>query len=83
MESRACYGYYGEGHGASGESKPKKEHASGWSFDDYAFEVKGIGRYFYPKIEVKAKSYENALKAVEKQGRREGFEIVKFIGKNV
>ena len=82
MESRACYGYYGEGHGVTGETKPKT-HASGWSFDDYVFEVKGVGRYAYPRCKVKAKDYDHALAQMKKWGKRDSFEIVKFIGKNV
>ena len=83
MESRACYGYYGEGHGATGEAVPKKQHPSGYSFDDYVFEVKGVGRYVYPICKVKAMDYDHAVAQMKRWGKREGFEVVKCIGKNV
>jgi len=83
MESRACYGYYGEGHGATGESKPKKEHASGYSFNDYVFRIEGIGHYEYPQMEVKAIDFAHAVTAIEKQAKKDHFKIIEYIGKNV
>ena len=41
MESGACYGYYGEGHGCTGEVQPVV-HKSGWRFMNFYFEVKGL-----------------------------------------
>ena len=83
MESRACYGYYGEGHGATGEVLPKKQHASGYSFDDYVFRIEGIGHYEYPLMQVKAIDFAHAVKAIEKEARKQRFKIVEYVGKNV
>lgn len=83
MESRACYGYYGEGHGATGEATPKKARPSGYSFDDYVFRIEGIGHYEYPLMQVKAIDFEHAMMAIEKQAGKQCFKIVEYVGKNV
>ena len=74
LESRAAYGYYGEGHGATGE-KPPKTHASGWSIYSYVFEVSGK-EWFYTEIEVNARNYANALKRARAMCQREGLKLV-------
>ena len=74
LENRAAYGYYGEGHGATGENPPKKQHASGWRFMDFFFEV--AGNPFFKSVEIKACDYEHALKQLKKMAKRDGFTIV-------
>jgi hypothetical protein len=74
LESRAAYGYYGEGHGATGE-KPPRTHESGWSIYTYVFEVSGR-EWFYTKIEVNARNYANALKQAKRFCKREGLTLV-------
>lgn len=74
LESRAAYGYYGEGHGATGE-KPPKQHASGWSIYSYRFEITGH-KYRYTTIEVNARNYANAVKRAKAWAKRDGFTIV-------
>lgn len=83
MESRACYGYYGKGHGATGESVPKKPHASGYGYWRFNFEIKGIDHYEYPFVQVKAIDYEHALKQIQRQAKRERFVVVAYQGKTI
>lgn len=73
MESRACYGYYGEGHGCTGEMQPKKIHKSGWRFMYFHFEVRGKG---FSHVEIKACDYAHAMKQLKAWAKRDGFEIV-------
>lgn len=73
MESRACYGYYGEGHGCTGEVQPVV-HKSGWRFMNFYFEVKGLSGFNH--VEVKACDYAHAMKQLKAWARRDGFEIV-------
>lgn len=77
LESRAAYGWYGERGGASGESKPK-EHASGWSFHDFYFEVSGTYQQTqgFKIWEIRASSYTNALKQMKKYQKQYGFTLV-------
>lgn len=72
MESRACYGYYGEGHGCTGENPPVI-HKRGWRFMDFHFEVKGKG---FTHVEIKACDYAHAMKQLKRWAKRDGFEIV-------
>lgn len=72
MESRACYGYYGEGHGCTGEMQPVI-HKSGWRFKDFHFEVKGIA---FKHVQIKTCDYDHAVKQLKKWAKRDGFEIV-------
>ena len=77
MESRAAYGYYGEGHGVTGENAPKT-HKSGWSFWDFHFEIDGT--YAQTQgckvIQIKACDYAHAIKQAKKWAKRDGFTIV-------
>lgn len=73
LESRAAYGYYGEGHGATGEKAPVT-HKSGWSFKDFFFEIEGDP--FFKFIEVKACDYKHALTQAKKRAKRDGFTII-------
>ena len=73
LENRAAYGYYGEGHGATGE-KPPTTHKSGWRFMNFFFEIKGDSICKY--VEIKACDYEHALKQLKKWAKRDGFTIV-------
>lgn len=75
MESRACYGYYGEGHGCTGEMQTKKVHKSGWRFMTFFFEVKGK-RFPFTHVEIKACDYAHAMKQLKAWAKRDGFEIV-------
>lgn len=77
LESRAAYGYYGEGHGATGENRPKT-HASGWRFMDFYFEISGTFEQTlgFKHIEIRACDYEHALKQAKKWAKRDGFVIV-------
>lgn len=76
LESRAIYGYYGEGYGATGEN-PQKIHASGWRFSEFYFKISGTfaqtGGCKY--IEIKACDYEHALKQAKKWAKRDGFTV--------
>lgn len=73
MESRACYGYYGEGHGCTGENQPAKPHKKGWRFMTFHFEVQGLG---FKYVEIKACDYAHAMKQLERWAKRDGFVIV-------
>jgi hypothetical protein len=73
LESRAAYGYYGEGHGATGEKAPII-HKSGWRFTEFHFEISGDP--FFKHIEIKACDYEHALKQAKKWAKRDGFTII-------
>lgn len=73
MESRASYGYFGEGHGCTGENPPVI-HKSGWSFKCFYFEVKGLKGFSH--VEIKACDYAHAMKQLKKWAKRDGFEIV-------
>lgn len=72
MESRACYGYYGEAYGLTGEMQPVI-HKSGWSLKTFYFEVKGQG---FSHVEIKACDYAHAIKQLKRWAKRDGFEIV-------
>ena len=72
MESRACYGYYGEGFGASGESAPRA-YRGGYQINTYYFQFQwGTDCPFSEIVEFKAKTFENALKSAKAYARREG-----------
>lgn len=73
LENRAAYGYYGEGHGATGEKSPTT-HKSGWRFSDFYFEISGVP--FFKFIEVKACDYAHAIKQAKARAKKEGFTIV-------
>ena len=83
LESMACYGYYGEGHGATGETPPRKAHSSGYRFDDYVFKVEGVGHYVYPLCRVKAMDFAHAAAQMDKWARKERFKIIEYVGKNI
>lgn len=72
VESRANYGYYGEGCGCIGETPPVI-HKRGWRFTNFHFEVKGKGLNC---VEIKACDYAHALKQLKKWAKRDGFEII-------
>lgn len=79
LETRAAYGYYGEGHGATSETrKEKKTHASGWHFSDFYFEISGTYQqtFGFTYIEVKACDYAHAVKQAKRRAKREGFTLV-------
>lgn len=78
LESRAAYGYYGEGYGATGENPPKKTHASGWHFYNFLFEITGTYQHTqgFTEIEVRACDYEHAMKQAKKWAERDGFTVV-------
>lgn len=73
LESRASYGYYGEGHGTTGENTPTT-HKSGWRFSDFYFEISGDP--FAKFIEVRACDYAHALKQAQTRAKNEGFTLV-------
>lgn len=73
LENRAAYGYYGEGHGATGEN-PSTTHKSGWWFKDFYFEI--AGDPMFKHIEIKACDYEHAIKQAKRRAKREGFILV-------
>ena len=77
LESRAAYGYYGEGHGASGENPPKV-HKSGWRFSEFYFEISGTYQQTqgFKHIEIKACDYAHAMKQAKRWAKRDGFTIV-------
>jgi hypothetical protein len=77
LESRATYGYYGEGHGATGE-KPPKTHASGWSIYTYYFEYSGspLCKRGINTVEINARSYSNALRRAKAWAKDNGLTIV-------
>ena len=63
MESRACYGYYGEGCGATGETKPKTTGTFQYEF--WTVEIRyDVGRFL---TEFKAKDKEHAIRQIEKE----------------
>lgn len=124
LESRAAYGYYGEGNGATGETPNKfiEREMYYWEYKNRYPECKNLGDYnkitktitvlipveyterpnygnhftynyydfivdwsntkfaniFNNRIEIKAKTYENALKQIKKMQKSDGFEIVKY-----
>ena len=63
MESRACYGYYGEGHGATGETKPKTTSKFQYEFWDVEI-LYDNGRVIR---EYKAKDKAHAIRQIEKE----------------
>lgn len=73
LESRAAYGYYGEGNGVTGEKKPTT-HKSGWRFTHFYFEISGDT--MCKTIVIKACDYEHAMKQAKKWAKRDGFTIV-------
>lgn len=73
MESRAAYGYYGEGYGATGESVPIT-HKSGWRYMDFGFEIHSkTGK---ENIRIKACDYAHAISQLKKWAKKDGFEII-------
>ena len=77
LESRAAYGYYGEGFGASGETK-NKPHASGWHFHTFHFEITGTYQQTQgcTGISITACDYAHAMKQAKAWAKRDGFTIV-------
>lgn len=75
LESRACYGYYGTGHGATGEEQPKT-HARGWHIWTFYFVVRWPNRKRNECVQVDASCYKNALKNLKRWQKRDGFEII-------
>lgn len=77
LESRAAYGWYGEGYGASGETK-QKDHASGWHFHTFHFEIAGTYRQTQgcTGISIKASNYKNAMRQAKAWAKRDGFTII-------
>ena len=78
MESRACYGYYGEGHGASGEIRPKA-YRGGYSINTYYFLIDWHMPGISNEAEIKAKTFENAERRAKALAKQENGT---FIGEN-
>ena len=78
MESRACYGYYGELGGASGERKPKA-YRGGYNINTYYFLVDWHIPGISSETEIKAKTFRNAERRVKEWAKRDGGT---FIGEN-
>ena len=74
LESRAAYGYYGDGHGATGEKPPAPKHKSCWRFMEFFFEISGDPMFKF--VEIKACDYAHALKQVKRWAKRDGFSVV-------
>lgn len=72
LESRASYGYYGTGHGATGEVAPKV-HKRGWRFMNFYFETTA---YYCEVLSIRACDYAHAVKQAKAWARKEGCEIV-------
>lgn len=70
MESRACYGWYGEGCGASGESAPIQR--GGYKMSDYYFLVDWHDSFFSNKVSVKAMDFAHAEKNVKAWAKKDG-----------
>lgn len=69
LESRSAYGYYGEGHGATGETPPKKEH---YTMDTFHFLVDWHDDFFSKRVTITAKNFKNAERNVKAWAKREG-----------
>ena len=73
MESRSAYGYYGEGHGATGEMPPETEKdRGGYQMNLYSFLVDWHMVGISNKVEVRAKSFKNAERNVKAWAKRDG-----------
>ena len=68
LESRAAYGYYGEGYGVSGE-QPPKEH---YTIQSYYFLIDWHDPRFSNCVSVKAKNFKNAIRQAKAWAKRDG-----------
>ena len=70
MESRACYGWYGEGNGASGETKVR--HGRSHKLGTFRFIVDWHLYGVSNKVEVNAMDLEHAERNVKAWAKRDG-----------
>ena len=68
LESRSAYGYYGEGHGATGE-KPPKEH---YTMEKFHFLVDWHHPMISKKVDIMAKNFKNAERNVKAWAKHDG-----------
>lgn len=71
VESRACYGFYGEGHGLSGEEPPKQSRG-GWQYDYFYFRIDWGDARLSQLAVIKAKTRENAIRQAKAWAKRDG-----------
>ena len=71
LESRASYGYYGVGYGATGENEPKR-YKGGYTMNTYHFLIDWHDPFFSNRFKVAAKSFENAERAAKAYARKNG-----------
>lgn len=75
LESRSCYGYYGEGHGATGETPPDKMRG-GYSIKEYRFVIDWHIRGIANEGIIHARNYKNAVKQAKAWAKRDGGEFI-------
>lgn len=75
LESRSAYGYYGEGHGATGEIPPKERYTMDRFYFLVDWHINGISN----EVAVTAKNFKNAERNVKAWAKRDGGT---FLGEN-
>lgn len=68
LETRSAYGYYGEGHGATGEIPPKESYTMERFYFLVDWHITGISN----KVDVMAKNFKNAERNVKAWAKRDG-----------